>query len=568
MIGGGQHEHPPSDVCSVDPAWQAPLLWTIWPSDCRALEVLVGGPSRLQAAAGGFLPGQFSVCSLSGGNDARHASGSDSGGRGVETVDWREEKFKAPDATFDVVLLTGIYRHPEARRNVRQILAEAQRVLKTGGTLAWTEPNAWALPLSIVDCTHFGREGWSLNSLVDLAMRSGLHPSGECLLSPNYLRPGYALPRQTPAVPDHIVRQVLSSQFLPLNRAGLRQRLKRLAARVAQNRWAHNFGPAWLVTATKRDDDLLSLPQDPVPSIVERIVRQAAGGPAQPLALLVRQTHAVVVPTWDIAGQRMLYIKMPLSPAAQRVQAAQQRMLTRLAERSDLTIVAPKLTAVGECDGLPFHAESALAGAGGGRIRAPLDALVSQAMDVLTRLHTATRRPEATAATVLWKARLEGFERHPLCVGSACTALADRTQSALHTLPCCVLAHNDFHLGNVIFDDRTRVTGVLDWDLADETGLPTCDAIHLALSAVMRRRLQPRGKALRELLSGKYPTERSAVGNYLQALALPDDLTPWLLLYAMTHVWRLVQQSAFAAPNSPRWASLRFQIDEMLELTR
>jgi len=46
-----------------------------------------------------------------------------------------------------------------------------------------------------------------------------------------------------------------------------------------------------------------------------------------------------------------------------------------------------------------------------------------------------------------------------------------------------VTAHGDFSLQNLIFDaETTNLTGVVDWDLADITGWPVRDLMHLLVA--------------------------------------------------------------------------------------
>jgi hypothetical protein len=49
-----------------------------------------------------------------------------------------------------------------------------------------------------------------------------------------------------------------------------------------------------------------------------------------------------------------------------------------------------------------------------------------------------------------------------------------------HPLPS-VYAHGNFWLGNALFDERGELTGVIDWDCADNRSLPAVDLIYLAI---------------------------------------------------------------------------------------
>lgn len=550
-----------------DPALQIPLLLSPLAAGCRVLEFCVAGHSRLVSATEGFLPGEFSVCELPAGGLTAYAEHSR---WPLRSISWQGDTVATDESSFDLVLLTGFGRLVEGKSLARAAVCEAKRLCRPGGSIAWSENNAWALWMSLAQLGQRG--GWSLAAMQQQLRTHGWETVGDYLFTPDALRPGYAIPLRHCDVPPEVVQQVLREQFLPLNRAGLRPCLKGLAATLARRPWAQRFGPAWHVTASQAValSANAASPRDEVRTpFLDRLVQHALQGPACPLALLVRRTHAVVVPTWDNVRRQLVYCKLPLSLAGWQALTAQQTSLVRLAQLPPSAVTAPQLIAVGKFEGQPYHVESALEGTGGGRIRAPLDTLVSRAMAALIRFQTATRQNDVNVVTSLWNQRLEELNAAGLIESAQWSQIAAAVRRQLGpvpktVVPCAVFAHNDFHLGNVIFDAQTQVSGILDWDLADELGLPVCDAIHLTLSAILRRKMQPRGQALLALARGEYASDRRALSDYFQALEIPDDLAPWLPFYAATHLWRLSRHAAFSPPGTPQAAGLQHQAAELV----
>jgi aminoglycoside phosphotransferase (APT) family kinase protein len=93
---------------------------------------------------------------------------------------------------------------------------------------------------------------------------------------------------------------------------------------------------------------------------------------------------------------------------------------------------------------------------------------------------------------------------------------------------------------NVLFEPgEMRLSGVIDWDLSKEFGLPLQDLLHFILSNHRRRHGWCIGQAVVRALEGELfdADERSALERYLQLLGLHETLfAPLLVMYWAQHV--------------------------------
>jgi hypothetical protein len=97
--------------------------------------------------------------------------------------------------------------------------------------------------------------------------------------------------------------------------------------------------------------------------------------------------------------------------------------------------------------------------------------------------------------------------------------LADRLRSRLDGIPAAQ-RHGDLWAGNLLVD-RGRLTGIVDWDAADSSGVPGADLVQLVATDVRRRRRLPLGRAVLEL-PWRTSTFTAATAEYWWAL----DIAP------------------------------------------
>lgn len=379
-------------------------------------------------------------------------------------------------------------------------------------------------------------------------------------LVPGAERPNYLVPLANPRVPAAIERDVLGQQFLPLNRSGWRQRLRGLAARAMLWPGLRRWAPAVLVEAEPSSagdgpEKGTIQPAAPATSFTEEVVSHALGETAVPILWMVRLSHSVVVPCWVPGRQTVVFAKLALSPLAAAAQGRQAAFVRWLSESGQAVVPVPPVLATGNHRGQDYLVEEGLPGTGGGRIRLPLDRLLPPATAALVELARASAdSADVDRARSLWRSRLAALGEHPWLAGQAdWRSVAERAGQALSRLSRSVVSHNDFHLGNVIYDRAGQLTGVLDWDLADAEGLPATDLIHLLVSVALRRRRTTKTAVLAGLAAGRFPAEAAAWSRYAQAIEIDAELARWLPLYVATQVWRLIEQARFA-PSASRGA--------------
>ncbi len=396
---------------------------------------------------------------------------------------------------------------------------------------------------------------------------------------PGARRPAYLIPWQNPHVPAELERAVVTAQFAPLNRPGWQGKLKALLAGLAARGRGRWMAPAMLYEALPRgagrrgregNSPNGSEPSDPAGvSFTEELATAVLGVPATPILWMVRLTHSVVVPCWVPQTQRLVFLKLPLSPRGSAALNAHRAFVEWIRDTwpgAD-ALPVPRVMASGSYRTQPYLIESALDGMGGGRIRAPLDQLLPGATDALGNLQ-APCRCDPSQAQQLWNQRLNGLTEHPWCAArEGFDRLGQAARRQLDLLRWATIAHNDFHLGNVVYDRQLRVSGVLDWDLADRVGAPALDLIHLLVSVALRRRRRPdKADVIRQLGKGQFPAEAQAWERYARHLSLADNLNRWLPLYLVSQLWRLTLQAEYETPDSPAARQMADQAARLIRL--
>jgi SAM-dependent methyltransferase len=459
-----------------------------------------------------------------------------------------------PPETFDTVLCHGGLPSSLA-------MEEVVRVLKPGGTVSLSGPNRLSPALD------WGTRRGIVQSLSPAGYRrllaaAGLVPSSGLALFPDDLLPSYALPFAAPAVPGELWSRICREQFAPLNRTGWRQGLKTLAASLAIWQIGRQLAPGVSVFGEKPGERV-----EPARSLLERMATHALGDGAQPLLLLVRLTHAAVAPVYRPDAQDLVYLKIALSPYGAESLARHERFLRDFPRAMREIVPVPDPVAAGRFQNLPYYAESGLPGMGGGRARLPLELLEQSALALLSRWQAATKQSEVGAMRQRWQRRIDAMRSHALLADpSAYAALADWATTRLQQVDCAVVAHNDFHLGNVIYSPEGKVTGVLDWDLADREGLPYCDALHLLISSLLRHTSQPKVAVIRSLLAGNLPVATRPLNEHCQQLGISGQAAFWLPLYVVTQLWRLTIQAGYSLPGTTLYERMERQATELIEL--
>jgi len=459
-----------------------------------------------------------------------------------------------PDAHFDTVLCHGGLPPSIS-------LAEITRILRPGGCVSITGPNRLSPAVELGDRRGVVQR-LSPAGYRRLLSGVGLDPSAGFALFPDDMLPSYGLPFSQPPVPPEVWQRVCREQFAPLNRSGWRQGLKSLASSLASWNIGRQLAPGFKCFGRKPGGET-----ELAGSLLDRLTSQAIGPTAQPLLLLVRLTHALVVPVYREAAGDLVYLKVALSPYGTESLARHARFLESFPAEAASLVPVPRVIGSGAYQGLPYFVESGLPGTGGGRARLPLELLEQNALATLQAWQYATRQGDPFEMRARWQRRIDVMRTHPLLAEEPqYAALASLASERLARVECAVLAHNDFHLGNVIYSPAGEVTGVLDWDLADRQGLPYCDALHLLISSLLRRTNLPKCDVLRGLLTEEHAKQAQALADYCRQLRIPLQMGFWLPIYVVTQLWRLTIQAGYAIPGTTLHARMQTQARELIEL--
>jgi len=109
-----------------------------------------------------------------------------------------------------------------------------------------------------------------------------------------------------------------------------------------------------------------------------------------------------------------------------------------------------------------------------------------------------------------------------------------------------VWCHGDYKIENVLFDDRNwEVSGVIDWDLSRENGLPLLDIFYLLLYKDSLFSKKSIGRVLREraLKMDFTALERSVISAYAAQIKVSEEFWPALLvMFWVNHISRRCYQ--------------------------
>jgi aminoglycoside phosphotransferase (APT) family kinase protein len=266
----------------------------------------------------------------------------------------------------------------------------------------------------------------------------------------------------------------------------------------------------------------------------ERFVLASPNG----LTVLAREAHT----------PRRFVIRIPLDTESVRRNETNSRALLAC-ERLDHSLgdCAPRLVLSGSASGCPYFVETAVAGE-------PVSALLASrhrtasaaraALDWITAFHTHTAERRAPGDEPIKELVLgpldrafdafrfpewrPGFDRlRALLKG----ALAGSGLPLVHF-------HGDYSVDNVLVSGNpARVTGVIDWDLAAQNGLPLLDVLYFLATMARATRREPIGQVFREtIFPMRFDTEtRAALDRYCGALEIPARLIAPLAVVTWLH---------------------------------
>lgn len=268
------------------------------------------------------------------------------------------------------------------------------------------------------------------------------------------------------------------------------------------------------------------------------------------------QTNTVVFFLGSSDGKTPIVVKISTSRKEAKSLKQQQEnltLLTQVHELGEWRQVLPKVIACGEENGSVYSVEYAKPGislANALRTHQMDWDLVYLAAEGINTLHRATARSVLVNLEILhsWvdepvKNLIHRSFDHsrPNPFQGTIYNIQDKLRAALEGQQVCVSwIHGDYSPENILIDPSgSKVTGILDWDLAKPTGLPQLDLMHLLISIRMEKTHREFGPVVCSLLQKRdWEQEEAnllqAVGQDVSGNAL--DLQDLLVLTWLNHI--------------------------------
>jgi aminoglycoside phosphotransferase (APT) family kinase protein len=241
--------------------------------------------------------------------------------------------------------------------------------------------------------------------------------------------------------------------------------------------------------------------------------------------------------TIRIRADRSYVAKLPLQPVTEPRLRENARRLKALGDAPWMTPYlstrCPRIVLLGTADGYFYSVETAVPGQDGAAILkagGSRNDLILSSERFLYKLQKASLESSRIDRS-RWEKHLEAaIERVEALAASASRTDAYyrlvtdiRTRLARQNIPS-VYSHGNFWLGNALFDDSNNLTGVIDWDCADDFALPGTDLIYLLV-----RHSAPRGTSFGEALADwidadSLPFLDDCISRHCNALSIPTTL--------------------------------------------
>jgi aminoglycoside phosphotransferase (APT) family kinase protein len=285
------------------------------------------------------------------------------------------------------------------------------------------------------------------------------------------------------------------------------------------------------------------------------------------LGAVATETQTAVLTLGPDGKGAQAVVKVAQSPAAAARMRREADILRKLAADPKLAALRPLLPAVlaeGSSAGWTYVVQQALPGVPGDSLfrKARRTDILGAAAEIAGLLHrqTSTMTAIGPAETDRWIWRPAETTSHALSdrMPQATGRLNAVAGAAEASLLGCTLEvgwiHGDFWLGNVIFShDGALVTGVVDWEQAQEGHLPLVDLLHLILYA---RRLSERRELGDVICNALQREDWSETERRLLARGSAEPaghvVRAAIVICWLTHAAANFQQTSAYANNS-RW---------------
>ncbi len=443
-----------------------------------------------------------------------------------------------PDASLDAVIFNGVLEwvptsfphiHDPREAQVR-VLREAVRVLKPGGQLYIGIENrlgflyflgrpdehsklrfATLLPRWLANRYSLAKRKqpyrtytYSWRGYLKLLREAGLADARFYCPFPEYREFSELIPLDRP--------QDLARSLHPTSLSG------RVSMQVCKRvNLLREFSPSYSIVASKTPG---------LERFIDRLLRQIGLADGDGLHLRVTRTAAALLFTPDAV------VRLPLTARAEMRMNAEAANLQEIGPRPRSVVAEP--IAAGEFQGQAYLVTRAFRGVSGAKLarrQRNQAAVLRQAADFITDFHCDTRREQICTDEWLQS----NFDQSVDYVGALGADVAELKalcrQDLLGKRVLNVTTHGDFSPQNLVFDPRqNKLTGVVDWDLADFNGWPAGDLIHLFVALEYETSSSTFNEAVRTVLKrlrDNSGLERDLFDSYLAALRPEPEQVVW-----------------------------------------
>ncbi len=275
------------------------------------------------------------------------------------------------------------------------------------------------------------------------------------------------------------------------------------------------------------------------PRTLKALLREISEGLGKEIRVTDERASKTGCQTVWVEGDRPYIVKLTLRGAAGLRLEENAKALATVgkATAADLPLsrMIPKVVLTGRLEGNFYSMETALPGKEGtSYLRSPreLEEVMSEGVRFLMGLQTLSRK-DAILDLEIWNRHFRPMieqvgglaARHDLA--SAYDKLGRYLRERLLNQPVpLVFAHGNFWIGNLLFDPAEGLTGVIDWDSAEETGLPLVDLLYFLI----------RTESLMEKASlGEAVTKR--IGSDLQPLLAHPLVEKYCRVFSISMEW-------------------------------
>jgi ubiquinone/menaquinone biosynthesis C-methylase UbiE len=279
------------------------------------------------------------------------------------------------------------------------------------------------------------------------------------------------------------------------------------------------FSPSYSIVASKAPEE---------ERFVDRLLRHIGVTTSEDVRIHVTRTAAALLFTPKVL------VRLPLTSRAQMRMAVEAANLRTIA--SPQRPLVPQPIAEGEYQGQAYFATRTFPGITGLKFlgdHEKLSPALRQATDFLIGFHRDTQREQV--CNDQWV-----HDNFDWLVDSICERGADVAElkvlcrhGLLGKRVLNVMSHGDFSLQNLVFDPHAiKLTGVVDWDLAEQQGWPFQDLIHLLAAVEYETKETPVGQAaltVLERLRNTASLEHDFAKTYLAVMQLEPEQIVWAI---------------------------------------